>query len=209
MKAVCLLLSAGLFLGCRGSTCPAQVCCWCQMEQQWANTVKPDSWLSLTDRPEAGCSQGRRIVLLQLREGWNTSQGPGKVLVNPQIITFGKRFLLSRWIAAFAWMKQMIVTSDFFLFWTIWPHFYTLTTCLEHWAWIQSEFTSIPAASSLNWDASLVQEAGVRSRLSGWSENRLNRIKEGTPSHLEISRKSSDSNGNKGNTLLRLSSAFR
>lgn len=96
IKAVCLLLSAGLFLGCRGSTCPAQVCSWCQMEQQWANTVKSDSWLSLTDRPEAGCSQGRRIVLLQLREGWNTSQGPGKVLVNPQIITFGKRFLLSR-----------------------------------------------------------------------------------------------------------------
>lgn len=74
---------------------------------------------------------------------------------------------------------------------------------------MQSEFTPIPAASSLNWDAILVQEAEVRSRLSGWSESRLNGIKEGTQSHSEIGRKSSGSNGNKSNTLQRLAAAFR
>lgn len=109
IKAICLLLCAGLFLGCRGSTWPSQVCCWCQMEQGWADALKSDSWLSLTDHPAAACFQGRRIALLQLREGWSTSQGPGKLLVN--------------WVAAFERIKQMVViSSDFFLFCTIWPN---------------------------------------------------------------------------------------
>lgn len=202
-------MSAGLFLGCHGSACPAQVCCRCHMEQWWADTLKTDAWLSLTDQAAAACFQRRRIALLQLWDSWTTSAGPGKVLVNPQIITFANVIIITGChgeMLPLCWMKQMVVISSDFLFSVPSDHIYTP----QLWAWIQSEFTSIPAASSLNRDAILVQEVKVRrSHPSGWSESLLNSMKEGTRSHWEISRKSSGSNGNKGNTLLRLSAAFR